>query len=362
MSRIRIGTPEAHEKLTARLFWKLSGESGYNDSGLVREYINASTRSLVTRSKSERGAKHVTTEQCDVNHEAYSFLLDERTSNQNRLIQLALVRPDSEQSEGEAVTSVIEGVTQGAWHDIGIFNLSNAAVTASVSGSLEEGIDYDVDSVNGRIFVNPGSRAGNGESLIVTADVPSVGMENIQTQQMPCFYCDIIIEEYNQFHKMWLRRKTFKAYLNVTEFPSQTGEFGTYRVKATAASSVIIQKRPEAPIPSPSRGVAGESSSSSSESSSSASSTSSLSYTSVSSSSSASSTSSLSYTSVSSSSSASSPSSSSTTSVSSASSASSASSDSSTTTSQTSLSSESSTSLTSNHSSHTTQSSTSYSS
>jgi hypothetical protein len=275
VNKIVIGHPEAHEKLTAKLFWKLSGASGYNDAGNVKDYNDASTRSLVTRPESKTGARFVNDEQADVNHESYTFLLDERVPEQEKLIKLAAALADQKQKDTEGATATVESVQPGRWFDFGVFNVANLSVNASKSGPQSEGDDYDVDLPNGRIYIVSGGGISAGEDLNLTFDQPGVDLGRVQTQKSPLFYCDILIEEHNQYHKVWLRRLEFKGYLNVTEFPAQTGEFGTYRVKATPAGPVTVEKRPEGQSLGAQaivQGVAGESSSSQSLSSSSSSS------------------------------------------------------------------------------------------
>ena len=245
MARITLGHPEAHEKLTARLFWKLKTETGYNDAGNVREYADATTRSLVTRARSEDGARHVNDEQVDVNHEAWTFLLDERDPAQEKLLKLARRLSNETQAAVEGTTATIEDVENGKWYAIGAYNIQNVRVTASSSGLQDEGTDYVLDKENGRIQVVDGAGISDGETLTLTFDEPQIILERYESQYAPLFYCDIIIEEHNQYHKMWLRRMAFSGYLNVTEFPSQTGEFGTFRAKVTPAGPVTTLKRPE---------------------------------------------------------------------------------------------------------------------
>lgn len=282
MSRIAISHPEAHEKLTARLFWKLTTETGYVDAGNVREYADATTRSLVTRARAARGARHVNAEQADLNHEAYTFLLDENVPEQDQLIRLARLDTDQSQTATEAATATVTNVGAGRWHDIGAWKIANVSVEGSVSGALEEGTHYELDQENGRIK----SIGISGESFLLTFDQPGITFEKRTTQQQPLFYCDIILEEFNQFSKLWLRRLSFRATLNVTEFPNHTGEFATYRVKATPTEPVTVLKRPEAQslntAPETPGSPAGDSSSSSSSSSNSSDSSSStlISYTS----------------------------------------------------------------------------------
>ena len=270
MSRITISRPEAVEKLTARLFWKLTSEAGYLDSGNVREYADATARSLVTRARSASGARHVNGEQTDVNHEAYTFLLDEQVPEQEKLIKLARTETDQTQAAVEAASATVENVSAGRWFDVGAWNIANVFVSGSLAGALEEGTDYEMDAKNGRIKVMIGGSVSDGETLHLTFDQPSMTLEKRTTQQSSLFYCDIILEEFNQYSKMWLRRLIFKGYLNVTEFPAQSGEFATYRVKATPAGPVTILKRAEASsltAPTETPEAAGMSSSSGSSSS-----------------------------------------------------------------------------------------------
>lgn len=206
-------------------------------------------------------------EQADVNHEAYTFLLDERVPAQEELIKLAASLADKNQLATEGATATIESVERGKWFPTGAYNIANLEVTASASGVMEEGTDYQVDTQNGRIYIEPAGGIGNGETLNLTFDEPAITIERGDSQQKALAYCDVIIEEHSQYSRMWLRRMAFRAYINVTEFPSQTGEFGTYRVKVTPSGPVRTEKRPESgAISDYAVATAGNSSSSSSSS------------------------------------------------------------------------------------------------
>jgi len=244
MSKIVLAHPEAHEKLTGRLFYKRTTESGYVDAGNVKEYVNATTRTLVTRTRATKGSRHVNDEQVDVNHEAFTFLLDEREAESEKLLSVAKANSDSSQAATEGATATITNVTVGRWYPVGVYNLANVGVTSSLAGDLVEGTDYELDSENGRIKVLSGGHVGNGESLVLTFDQPSITFESFETQYDPLFYCDVIIEEYNQFNGLFLRKHTGRGYINVTEFPTQSGEFGTFRVKFTPSGPMTTLKRP----------------------------------------------------------------------------------------------------------------------
>lgn len=263
---ITIGHAEAREKLTARLFWKLRTESGYNDAGNVKDYVDASTRTLVTRTRSANGARYVNDEQVDVSHESYTFLLDERDANQERLILLSLEATEDAQAAVEGATATISNVKNGKWFLIGAVNIANVSVSGSLAGPCDEGTDYELDKENGRIRVIPGASIADGETLTVTFDQPGIHFQVFESQKNPLFYCDFVIEEYNQYSSVWLRKRAFSGYLNVTEFPSQTGEFGTYRVKVTPSGPVTVTKRPEAQT-LPTHGETGAAANSSSSSS-----------------------------------------------------------------------------------------------
>lgn len=243
---IVLSHPEAREKLTARLFWKRRGESGYNDAGNVRDYVDATTRNLVTRAVARDGARFVNDEQADLTHEAYTFLLDERDPAHELLLKLARQLTDEQQAAVEGATATISNAKAGKWFAIGAYNISNVTVSGSVAGLCDEGTDYELDKENGRLRVIPAAGIADGETLTVTFDEPGMDFEKYESQYNPLFYCDVIIEEHNQYHRMWLRRASFTAYLNVTEFPSQTGEFGTYRVKVTPSGPTTWSKRGEA--------------------------------------------------------------------------------------------------------------------
>lgn len=246
MSGITTGHQEAREKLTGRLFWKPVGQEGYRDAGSVREYADASSRTLVARARSERGARMTDAEQVDVAHEAWTFLLDERSPDQEELIRLATGLTATQQAALDGATATIESVTVGRWHDLGAVNVQNLRASGSLSGGLVAGTDYEVDLANGRILVLEGGRVEAGEDLTLVFDEPAATVYRSQSQQSPLFYVDAVVEEFNQFSQLFLRRWAFRGYLTVTEFPTQTGEFGVYRAKLTPSGPVSYQKRTEA--------------------------------------------------------------------------------------------------------------------
>lgn len=267
---IKIDHIEAIEKITARLFWRLNGESGYNDAGNVREYADATTRSLVTRARSVDGHREVNAEMTDVNHEAYTFLLDESVPEQYKLLKLARQLDDEEQASAEGSTATLTSVRPGKWHDIGVYNIQNVSVSGSLAGPCDEGTDYEINKENGRLRVIEDGSIASGETLTVTFDCPAIDFEKFETQDTSLFYGDFIIEEHTPHHKMWLRRLTGSGYLNITEFPNHTGEIGAYRMKLTPSGAVTVLKRPEAqtlPELTETTEAAGQSSSSSSNSS-----------------------------------------------------------------------------------------------
>lgn len=246
MSNVTLGLPEAHEKLTGRIFYKRRREKGYIDAGNVLEYADASTQSLVTRVRTQQGARYVNDEQGDIRHDAWSCLLDERDENQEKLLRLAGAFSTNQQAAVEGATATLEDVVAGRWFMIGAYNIANVSVTASDSGAQEEGTDYELDKSNGRLRVIPDAGIADGEDLTVTFDEPQINFRSATSQVNPLFYCDFIIEETNQYDAMSLRRMAFWGYLNILEFPAQTGEFGKYRVKVTPGQPVTFLKRPTA--------------------------------------------------------------------------------------------------------------------
>ena len=244
---IGLGHAEAHEKLTARLFYKLNSQSGYSDAGNVMNYTDVTSRSLVTRARASAGARHVNDEQPDVNHEAWEFELDERVPSQEKLIRLANQNTDATQAVAEGSTAVLTLVTQGLWYMIGVYNLVNVQVSVSPNAWIAaEGDDYQLDKPNGRILVLATGNIPNGATLTVSFDAPTITFEKYTSQQTSLFYGQIVIEEYNQFNAMFLRRLTFHGTLNITAFPAQTGPFGVYKCKCTPSEPVDIRKRGEA--------------------------------------------------------------------------------------------------------------------
>lgn len=268
-TRIKLGHVEAHEKLTARLFWRPIGEIGYIDAGNVREYRDASTRTLVTRVRAEQGTRYVDTEEAGTDHEAYEFLLDERVPNQERLIKLAQDQSDQRQNAVEGTTATFESVTLGRWYDIGAYGIANARVHSQLGGIAQEGTDYNIDLKNGRIELLEDAGISEGDDVVITFDQPGMRFEKRLTQKNPVFFCDIVIELHNQYSKMWLRRKAFQGFVNVIEFPTHGGEFASYRAKVTSRGPVTVLKRQQATdVPEVvESGAAANSSSSSSSSS-----------------------------------------------------------------------------------------------
>jgi hypothetical protein len=274
---IRTAHHEAHEKLTGALFWKTVTESGYNNAGNVKEFADASTRNLVTRARAANGARFVNDEQPDLCHEAYTFLLDEHNAAQERLIKLATQLTDTSQTAAEGTTATVSSISKGKWFPIGYYNIANVTVTGNQTGEMIEGTDYTLEKEAGRIFIEEDGTSTEGEDLTLTFDRPAIQRQTFKTQQVSAFRCNVIIEKFNAFSSMWLYRSAATGYLNVIEFPSQTGEVGTYRVKFTPDGPMTWERRPEAAtLPThAATGDAGMSSSSSSSSSASQSSSSS---------------------------------------------------------------------------------------
>jgi hypothetical protein len=273
MARIVTGHVEAHEKLTAKLLWRQRGRRGYVEAGNVREYADASSRSLVTRFSTKQGTRYVDAEVPDLCHEAWTFLLDENVREQEELLRLARTLSENVQRAAESATATLESVEVDRWFEIGSYNVARVRVSASLAGPLEEGTDYELNWRAGRIKVLDGGSVGEGEDLVLTFDRPSITFERRTTQQQALFHGDFVLEEYNQFSKLWLRRYAFEGYINVSEFPQHTGEFASYRAKVTARGPVMVDKRPTAAslddVSAPILASPGDSSSSSSLSSSS---------------------------------------------------------------------------------------------
>lgn len=271
-NEIGIGHVEAHEKLTARLYWKRTTDTGYNDAGNVREFVDATTATTVTRARAEDGARYVNDEQSDLIHEGYTFLLDEHSPEQEVLLRKARELSDRTQAAVEGTTATISDAVQNKWYPIGAYGIANVAVAGSLSGSLVEGTDYEIDTEDGMIRILDGG-ISDGEDVTLTFDQPSITFQRFETQYDALFFCDAIIELHNQYSKRWLKRAAFQGYLNITEWPTQTGEFGTYRVKLTPSAAVTWEKRTKAanltsaPEVSEAAGMSSSSSSSNSSSS-----------------------------------------------------------------------------------------------
>lgn len=268
---IRIGNVEAHEKLTSRLFWRKANEVGYHDAGNVKEFVDASSRSLVTREVAEDGFRRVNDEQVNVNHEAYTFLLDERSEEQDKLILLARQLTDETQAAADGTTATISDSRKGRWHALGQYNIDNVQVVGSLRGTAVEGTDYELDKEAGRIKVLEDGAIADREDLTLTFDQPALTFNKFESNY-ETFYCDVKVEQYNQLSKVPLRWASFSGFLNIVEFPSHTGEFGVYRARITPSDRVTWYKRQTYDlntVTNTPNEVGGQSSSSSSNSSSS---------------------------------------------------------------------------------------------
>ncbi len=252
MDTIKVSHTEAHEKLTARLFFKLLTEAGYADAGNVKEFVDATSRSIVTRAASKGGFRITNDEQVDLETPAYTFQMDEHSYQQGRLIKLARITDNVAQAVGEGTTATITGIAFNRWFTIGSYGIENVTVTGSVSGLLEEGADYDLDKDNGRIYIKPSSattadspsgQASDGETLTVVFDRPSLSFQKFTSGQQPLFQADVIIELHSQHSKLWLYQITCRANIIVTEFPTQSGEFGMYKCRVAPIGNQTILKR-----------------------------------------------------------------------------------------------------------------------
>lgn len=245
MSKITAGTIEAHEKLTARVYFKPSGESGHIDLGNVLDYKVANERQTRNRMSAANGFRVVDDEQVDTVHDKFEFTLDEHDELNIRLLMLGTKGSDTVNAAVTAPTgtATLADVVKGRSYFVGRTNL-NTVVVKKALVTLVAGTDYTLDAITGKITIlESGSTLSDGDDLDVTFGAAASSFQNFTGPNNPLFAGDIRIEEFNQFSKAPLRVVTFAGVLNVTAYPEQTGEFGKYTVRATPTGTVSVLRR-----------------------------------------------------------------------------------------------------------------------
>ncbi|HNU53245.1 MAG TPA: hypothetical protein PKJ98_20325 [Verrucomicrobiota bacterium] len=243
-STITLGHIEAHEKLTARVLFKPHGETSYVDLGNVKEYSEAHERSPVTRVVAEAGYRRTNDEQTDVVTYAWEFTLDEFDANLLKIKDLSAQGTTAQQAAATAPagTATITSIVCERWYPIGKVGL-NTVVAKIATVTLTEGTDYDVDLDAGLIRFHDTDNVDAGDNVDLTFGNVAVDFETFTGLETPTFRGDVMILETNQFSKIPLKTTTFTGVLRATEFPTQSGEFGTWKVRATATTKPAIKRR-----------------------------------------------------------------------------------------------------------------------
>ena len=243
-SAITLGHIEAHEKLTARVLFKPNGQSAYVDLGNVKEYSEAHERTAVTRVVAEAGFRRTNDEQTDVLSYAWDFTLDELDAELLKIKDASTQGANLEQAAATAPagTATITDLALNRWYPIGKVGLNTVVATKGVT-PLVEGTDYDVDLDAGLIRFY-GTTLVAGDDVSLTFGNAALDWEVFTGgNSVPTLRGDVMILETNQFSRVPLRTTTFNGVLRATEFPTQSGEFGVWKVRATATSKPTIKRR-----------------------------------------------------------------------------------------------------------------------
>lgn len=244
-TKIGVGHLQAHEKLTARVYFNPSGETGFIDLGNVLDYKVANERQTRNRMSARGGFRVVDDEQVDTVHDKWEFTLDEVDDLAAKLLALATKGSDTVQTVVVAPsgTATLSDVVKGRSYFIGRTAL-NTFVLKKASTTLVAGTDYTVDTVTGRVTILEGSvTVSDGDDLDATFGAAAQTWQNFTGVQAPLFAGNVRIEEFNQLETQPLRITTFAGVLNVTTYPEQTGEFGKFVVRATPTAAPTIVRR-----------------------------------------------------------------------------------------------------------------------
>ncbi|MCP5525010.1 MAG: hypothetical protein H7A46_26095 [Verrucomicrobiales bacterium] len=241
---ITIGHIEAHEKLTARLFYQPHGETGFIDAGNVGDYKYAPEKSYVGRMRSEGGAKYLSDEQADTISDRWEFTLDEHDVLNQKLVFLATKGSDAVQAEVAAPTgtATITSVTPGRSYFVGKVGL-NTVVAKVAAVTLVEGTDYLIDTAAGILTVIDGGGVNQDDDVDLTFGCAAVTHQVFTGQDNPLFRGSLVILEINQFSKVPLREIAFTGVIYLTAWPEQSGEFGKYTARAVPTTKPTIKRR-----------------------------------------------------------------------------------------------------------------------
>lgn len=241
---ITLGNTEAHEKLTARVYFTRDGESQAFELGNIKEYNEAHEYAAVTRVVAEKGYRRTNDEQIDVVTAAWEFTLDELDADLIRAVRLGTRESDATQASGAGSMGILAAV-RDKWYSMSAYGVSAVVVTIPMEDPTPDVTvpagSYVVDAGAGKIkFVTD---LVVGLAVTVAYTKPAVTFETFTGLDTPSTQGYAQIFEYNQFSETPLRITECRACLRATEFPTQAGEIGTYKLRLTALSKPTIKRR-----------------------------------------------------------------------------------------------------------------------
>jgi len=242
---ITLGHIEAHEKLTAKVYFRPSGQTGYVSLGNIKEYNEAHEFTAVTRVIAEHGFRRTSDEQVDVTTYAWEFTLDEFDANLVKLLTLGSQGSTVQQAAATAPagTATLTSIKTNRWYSVGKVGLDTLVAKIGVT-TLTEGTDYDVDLDAGMIYLHSTAQVTDGANVALTFGNDAVDFEVFTPMNdLGQLRGDFILSEFNQHSKSPLKTSTFTGTLRPTEFPAQTGEFATWKLRVMAATKPTVQKR-----------------------------------------------------------------------------------------------------------------------
>lgn len=241
---ITLGHPEAHEKLTARLFFRPAGSAGYHDLGNIKEHAEAHERNTVTRVVAEKGFRRTVDEQCDVITAAWEFTLDEFDAKLLEVLHAGTGGATVQQAAAVAPngTAQVADIVCGRWYPLGKVGV-DTLVAKKDATTLVAGTDYEADLDAGMIRFVDGTNLSDGDDVDLTFGVAAVDFEVVTGLDAPDLRGDFILHETSQHSRVPLKTTTFTGVLRATEFPSHSGEFATWKVKVTATTKPTVQRR-----------------------------------------------------------------------------------------------------------------------
>ena len=130
----------------------------------------------------------------------------------------------------------------GRWYPIGKAGLNTLVATKGAT-TLVAGTDYEADLGAGMIRFIDSTNLSDGDDVTLTFGQSAITFEVVTGLDAVDLRGDVILHEYNQLSAVPLKTTTFTGVLRPTEFPTQSGEFGTWKVRVTATTKPTVQRR-----------------------------------------------------------------------------------------------------------------------